>query len=161
MTAALLDDAVDGGQAEAGALALRLRREEGFEQVPHDLRAHSATRVRHGQGDVRTRLGIPTTRGLIFVEHGLAGRDLDRSPVRHRLARIEDEVQEDLLDLHGIRVDRTFLRARDEDELHELACYAPEHRVERGDDRAQIEHLRLHHLAPAEREELPRQRGRV
>ena len=43
--AVLLDDAVGGGEPEAGALALFLGGEEGFEDFVHDFGEHAAAGI--------------------------------------------------------------------------------------------------------------------
>ena len=59
--AVLRDDAVDGGEAEPGALARLLRREEGVEDPRAHLRAHAGAGVAHGEQRVAAR-GDPRVR---------------------------------------------------------------------------------------------------
>ena len=57
------DDAVDGGQPEAGALALRFGREEWFEDVSGDVRAHAGSGIADRELDVVTRAGVGVQTG--------------------------------------------------------------------------------------------------
>src|SRR4030095_12471021 len=54
--AVLLDDAVAGGEAETGAAAGRLGREERLEEVPRDVLGHAHAGVADGQHHVVPRL---------------------------------------------------------------------------------------------------------
>ena len=99
--------------------------------------------------------------GVGFIEIGL--RRLDREPpaLRHRVARVDDEVHENLLDRDGIDPDG---RERGRQRGHELdvgADQPPQQLFQLPDDGVDVHDLRLQHLAPAEREQLPRQRRRA
>ncbi len=107
----LLDDAVHGRQAETGAFPESLRREERFEEVRPRVRIHSAARVandqrhvgtgRDGRVDARFGTGEPLHRRF----------NHQRAPARHRVSRVEGEVQERVFELDGIPPDGSNLGA--------------------------------------------------
>ena len=80
----LVDDAVGDRQAEAGAAADRLGREERIVDARQMLRRNA----RPGIGDLRER--------AIAVD---PGRHRQPAAARHRITRVEKQVQEDLLQL--------------------------------------------------------------
>ena len=77
----------------------------------------------------------------------------------HRIARVDDEVHHDLLELAGIDDDRAEVGAGLDAQLDVLADQAAEHRLHRDDGGSEIERPRRHHLLAAEREQLARQLG--
>src|SRR5262245_23976567 len=93
-------DRLDGGQAQS--LTARLGGDRWLEQPRQDVRA-----------DPTTRIGYLQKRAL----HGNAGRSLvrftltdprrnaDLATIRHRLRRISNQVEQDLVNLRGIGLD--------------------------------------------------------
>ena len=123
------DDAVDGGEAEAGALARLLRREERLEGARRDLAAMPAPVV--GDGDPRRR---PVAPG-----HG----DRQRPAVGHRVARVDGEVDEHLLELGAVGEDRQAAPGPTRDPQRDaLAERAVEQALEVAHERADVERPR-------------------
>ena len=89
----VLDDAVGDGEAEARSLADLLRRVEEIEGLGDLLLAHPGPVVRD-----RDR--------QLAVDRGAADRNLAlASGVAHRVHRVDQDVQEDLLELEGVTED--------------------------------------------------------
>src|SRR5207247_1886122 len=95
--AVLLHHAVHGGQPEAGTLPGGLRGEEGLEHVRARLLVHADPGVTHREADVLARPHRPPCLALIFGQVHAPGLDPQHAAVRHRIAGIGDEVEEDLL----------------------------------------------------------------
>ena len=90
----------------------------------------------------------------------LDGRRLDRerAAVGHRVARVHGEVEDHLLELPRVGLDRAGSGVEVHDERDVLADQAVEHLLDVGDDLVQVELAGLNHLLAAEREELLRER---
>ena len=99
VAAGLLDDAVDRGEAEAGAAPDLLRREERLEDLLHHLRRHAGTGVDHLDqhifaGLTRCWPKAPQSRSVT-----LAVRIASLPPLRHGVARVHGKVDDHLLEL--------------------------------------------------------------
>ena len=99
--AALLDDAVDGREAEAGAAFLR--REERLEELLALAPRSCRCRCRVSAQRRRARRSSVTT---------FSGLDRQRAAVRHRVARVDGEVDDHLLDLRRVGAAPSRARAR-------------------------------------------------
>jgi hypothetical protein len=135
--AALCDDPVDRRQAEAGAGADVLRREEGLEEAEASLFVHPRTVVH-------------------YLEHDLfavvAGRNRQPSASRHRVAGVDCEVEEHLSDLTRIGCDRMEVRVELERDLDFFADQTSQHRFHLVHAIVEVDDARLQHLAAAEGE---------
>jgi hypothetical protein len=94
---------------------------------------------------------------LHAIDLGADG-DLERAAVGHRVARVHGEVREHLLELPAVAADEAA-GVGPRHERHLLAEQAREQASQPEDDLAEVEHLRLGHLASAEGEQLCRQGG--
>ena len=150
----LLDDSVHGCQPEARALADALGREERLEQVRLNLRAHADSGVAHAEHRVGPGAGAGMRLDEGVVEVDVAGLDRKPSALRHRVAGVHREVEDDLLDLRRVGLHAAEGRIEQAVQLDRLADQRPEHLGHAGDDTVQVEHARLEHLLAAEREEL-------
>ena len=159
--AALLDDPVDRREAEARAVPERLRGEERLEDVRERLGVHADAGVADGEHHVRADDGVGVLGDVLLVELDVRRVDREQPAVGHRVARVDGEVHEDLLEL--VRVGEHGIQGRRErrDELDVLADQSREHRRQAGDDVVQLEHARLQDLPPAESEELTGEDGRA
>ncbi len=151
------DDAVRDGQAESGAAFLGLGGEERLEDAAPGRFVHADAGIGHRDADVGPRSQAAPIRHP-GIDEGLALRDRQRAAVRHRVGRIDGEVDEDLLHLTRIRHHGGEARGQRHADLDVLAQEAPEHGAKARDHAAHIERARLQHLLPAEREELLRER---
>src|SRR2546426_1032055 len=104
LAAALLDDAVDGREPEARPPPRSFGREERLERASLDLRRHPATGVGHREHHIAAG---GTVRVLELREVDIAGLDGEPAALAHRIARIDREIDDHLLDLTGIRADLT------------------------------------------------------
>ena len=96
-------------EAEAGALAALFRGEERLEDALERRRVHPIARVAHGDSNVAAGGYLAELR-LVRVDARIGRLDRERAAVRHRVARVRGEVQEDLLEL--ARVDENGAEAR-------------------------------------------------
>src|SRR5262249_8275255 len=98
--AELLGEAEHLAEAEPGALAKALGREEGLEHPLHGLGRHAAAVVRYLQGDMLASQAI----GLA-LEHLIRGAEPELSTALHRVAGVEGEVEQRELERAGVGVD--------------------------------------------------------
>src|SRR5215212_5210559 len=106
-TRVFLDNSVGDRKTEAGSLSDAFRRVERVVDLGNVLRCDTDTRI----GDFGNERSV--IRGV--------SRDDDASTIRNRIARIEDQVREDLLQLArvGIRFGRIFVITSDDLDLAE------------------------------------------
>ena len=159
MTAALLENPVHRGEAEAGSLAELLRGEERLEDAGPRLRVHPRAAVGHRQAHVAAGLDTPVLAVERLLELHRERLDRQRPAVGHRVTPVHREVEEDLLELTGVGQDRADRRVELHDERDVLADQAVEHLLDLGDDLVQVEQPGPNDLLTAEREELLRERG--
>ena len=98
-------------------------------------------------------------RRVLLVDVDVRGLDRQLAAVRHRVARVDDQVHEHLLDLARVGLDAAERAAEDGDDLDVLADQAAQHLLHLADDVVQFQDPRLEHLLAAEREQLARQRA--
>ena len=101
-----LNDAEDGREAEARALAGFLGREERLEHARARRAVHADAGVGDREHHVRAGRDAKVRGSEFGIELDVGGLDRQRSTVGHRVARVDDEVHHDLLDLSGVREDR-------------------------------------------------------
>jgi hypothetical protein len=101
--------------------------------------------------DARVRLRV----GLVEVD--VAGLDGEPTAVGHRVAGVEDEVHDHLLDLPGVDLDVVKVGGGDDVQLDVLADDAREHAPRLRERLVEVDDAWREHLPPAEGEELLRQ----
>ena len=104
MAAGLPRETVDHGEAEAGALADRLGREERLEHLGGEFGGHADAGVGHAEGEILARRHV-VARGGMAVEPFVVGLDRDAAAVGHGVAGVDAEVQQRVLELW--RVDQS------------------------------------------------------
>ena len=139
----LVDDGVHGREPEPGALGARLRREEGLEHPRRGVGIHAVARVGDGEGHS----------GSAVFQLARFGGDGERAAVGHRVAGVHDEVEQHLLELARVH-DHGPDRGRTQVDLDVRADEATQDLAERDHGVVRVEHDRLHHAAPAQREQL-------
>ncbi len=82
VAAALLDDSVDGGEAEASSLSDFLGGEEWLEDVRESLLGHAGAGVGHRKHDVATGLRARMFAAVVLVELAIRSFDLELAAVR-------------------------------------------------------------------------------
>src|SRR5262249_10459283 len=114
---ALLDDAVDSREPQAGPLADALGGEKGLKDMILNLLRHALAGIGDRETDVAARLDVEMSAGIFLVEVHCAGFDRDAAAVRHGVARVQDKVENDLLDLSRIGAHRVERRIEKQDQL--------------------------------------------
>lgn len=94
-----------------------------------------------------------------FVQRDIARADRHRATVRHRVAGIDNEVEQRGLELGDVGLDRPCVGANVEGEAHGTAHAGVEHLADGRDAFGEIDRLRVDALPPRKGEELVRQRG--
>ena len=112
MAPGLVDDAVDRGQPKPGPTIVGLGREERLEHVLERGRVHAGPGVRHREQDVGPRDHVRVARGVRVVELHVGGLDRQLAAVGHRVAGVDREVDDDLLDLAGVGLQVAELRVQ-------------------------------------------------
>jgi hypothetical protein len=108
---------------------------------------------------VRAGLHAEMSLRIRLVEDDVARLHRELAPRGHGIARVHDEVHDDLL--HAARIGAhpaEWLRGQ-RNEVHVRAEDALEHLVHAREHVVQVEHLRREHLLAAEHEQLPREIG--
>ena len=91
---------------------------------------------------------------------GVARADRQRAAVGHRIAAVDDEIDEHLLDLAWVGTNGAEHRRGEDVELDVVAEQALQEGADLGHDGVQVERTRIQHLASSEGEQLLRQLGR-
>ena len=157
----LLDDAVDGGEAEPSALTDALGGKERIESAVQGGGVHALPRVAHREQHVWS--GAHENVGLeagVFLSQGdLAGLHGQPPAVGHRIPGVEREIEQHLLDLASVRADRFDRGSWTQLQDAIFAQSATEHRSKVAHDRIEIDRLGPQDLAPTEGKQLGRDRG--
>src|SRR6202040_1879655 len=105
--AALTNNAVTGGEAESAACSLPFSRKERLKQVRFHFVAHANAVVDHSNRDVIAGRKIVDSRSRlsIFAQGGDARLENQSAAVRHRVARVDREIKNDLRELTRIGFD--------------------------------------------------------
>ena len=155
----LLDEAIYLAEPEAGPLADLLGGEERFERPLRDIGIHTRAGVADAQPNMIAREQPGQSLRGRRIDRDIAGRDLQLAAGGHRIARVDDEIEQRCLELH--RIDAAGPQARLERHA-EGDCLAKRAAQEgfAGDDRV-VEHhdFRSQGAAPGKREQLLGQLG--
>src|SRR5271154_2097590 len=100
--ARLLDEAIDHAKTKAGASTRRLRREERFESAPTHLLRHPRACIGYGNEDIATGADFWVHLRVVRIKAGLRQIDRQVSAARHRVSRINREVEQGVLQLWRI-----------------------------------------------------------
>ena len=107
MPAALFHDAVYRRKTQPCAAAAFLRCIKRLENVCERLGAHADSRVRYAEHHVRSRLDGRLIVAKRRVQFDVAGLNHQLAPIGHRVARVDNQIQNDLLDLSGVGLHRS------------------------------------------------------
>jgi hypothetical protein len=160
--AVLLGDAVDGRQAEAGAAALALGREEGVEDPRQHRGGDADAGVPHAQADEPAGLCLGRAAEVVGVGRPRLGREHQLPALGHGVARVDRQIDQDLLDHPdvGLGVGQPRLRLHLQGDV--LAERPPQEPGDPVHDLPDRHPPGLEHLPAAEDEELPGQaRGQL
>ena len=155
----LCDDAIDGGQPKAGALARGLGGEERLEDSAQVLRRDAGPGVGDGEMGAVAGGGPGVLNGVGLVDQGDIDGELEFAASGHGVAGVDGEVEQRLLEhagigAHGDGLGHDARGERDvltEDTAHELAHVL--------DEFAEVDGLLLLVLLAAEGEELAGEAG--
>ncbi len=156
----LFDDAIDGGQTEAGALADFFGGEKRLKDARYVFLRNAATGVRfaHANKTSNPRLRMTLDMGLINLRDSDTYAEL--AAARHGIASVHGEVQQNLFHHAGIGLDRGRRRGVIQLQRHVFTQKPPEHFRHVADDLVQIQSFGLDELAPAEGQQLAGEAGR-
>ena len=135
----LADDPVGDRQAQAGPLADPPPGEERLEDVLEHLGRHAAAVV--GEDHLGHPLGVPEV-------------DPERAAGVHRVERVDDQVQDDLLDLLAVDVGHDGLAGLEDDVLAPVLAHVADHLDDPLDQAGQVGPLALDVGAAGEVEQL-------
>ena len=97
----LLDDTVDGGQAQPGPLAEPLGCKEGLEHFVQGFGRHAAAIVADGQHDVVAGDETRAVGAVVLVEADILGFNSHLAHIFYGVPRIDAQIGQDLIDLGG------------------------------------------------------------
>jgi len=136
----LLDNSVDHGKTEPGALTHSFGREKRFEYLRKDLFVHAAPVVAHREQDILTwhKTLVSGAKGSIkgFV-HRFNG---DPAGTRDGITGIDAQIGQNLVDLGGVHSDRPKHLRGEPDQFDPLADQSPQHLEHGFNAFVQVEH---------------------
>ena len=103
--------------------------------------------------------GVPVA--VVAAEHHRRGFHREAPAVRHGIARVEREVDDDLLELRPVGLHPAQLGGEAQHELAVLAHQPAQHRLHVHQHRVELQHQRLEELAAGIRQQLPADVGRA
>src|ERR1035441_7103952 len=156
MSTALLDDALNGGESEAGAVADLLGGEEGLEDVALSFLVHALTVVAEGEADV---LSVRQVHGEPRAAFDVGGFDGQPTARRHGIAGIDGEIDENLVHLPGIGENVPQAVGKRRMDLYVLSQQAGKHALGTGHIGVQVEANGLEDLSAAEGQQLAGERS--
>ena len=141
--ARLLDEAVDHAEAEAGALADLLGREERLEGAVDDLGRHAGRPIGDEQGNVVAGCYLDIVPCVLLVETDVGRLDQEAPASRHGIAGVDGKVEDCVLEARSVGQCRP--QARGERGFHPdvLAERLPEHDRHARNDLVQVERCSL------------------
>ena len=157
-TAGLLDDAVDRRQPEAGALADFLGREERLEDLVDDVDRNAGAGVADVDPHVVGRRHALVGQPLGFRRRYIRGPHREPAAIGHGVAGVDGEIDDHLLELRDVDLDRPQIAAVHQIELDLLADQPAQQHGEIAERVAEMQHLRAQRLPARERQQLPHQR---
>jgi hypothetical protein len=100
--AALFDDAVNGGETEAGALAFFFGCEEGFKNARLRFFIHAHTSVADCEHHVAARPNELLAAAMAFIHHRVLRLNGELPSCEHRVFRIHHQIHQNLFELTRI-----------------------------------------------------------
>jgi len=151
---ALLDDAVDSGETEAGAFAGLLGGEERFEDAGLGGGVHAVTGVGNGEENVVSEFHGSMKVGVGVVDEEVLGFDGEPAAQRHGVTGVDGEIEENLLKLARVGFDAAERIAETQAEFDVFANQAAKEFAHVGDEFVEVEDFGLENLHAAEGEHL-------
>ena len=156
----LARESVDLAQAEAGALALRLRRVERLERMLHDIGRHARAGIDHRDDHVVAGRDVVEAAIIGRAERRVVRGDGQGAAVRHGIARIDGKIDQRAFELVAIDLRRPCAGREAQLDRDVFAEQAAEHVGRPRHQLVDVHGRRLQRLATRECQELLRQRGR-
>ena len=152
-----MDEGGDLRQTEAGAMSGLFRREERLKGPPPYIRRHAGAIIANLNDNIGVRRVPSLTRRVAIRRDRRAGSDRQPATVRHRVARVEDEIEDRIL--QPVRVDKHRRKRLRElsFECDPLTKSATQHITHAQDQLIDIGQLRFKRLTAGEGEQSVRQ----
>ena len=157
IAARLLDDAVDHRQAEAGALADLLGGEERLENLRAHVGRDAVSVVLDFDQHIIGRSDRHLLQAAAFGGGKVARAQRDPAALAHRVARVDDEVDDHLLELVEVGLHQPEIAAVHDIELDRLANQPAQQHLQLRQDVVELQRLRAKRLAARKRQKLPHQ----
>ena len=154
MAAGAGDDAVERREAEPGALARRLGGEERLEHAGEYLGGNAGAGVGDPQPGVAAGFEAGPVVGVGLVHGDVRGVDGELPAAGHRVAGVDCEVDQDLLELAGVRLDRPQAFGGCGVQGDVLAEGAAQQLIQARDDVVEAEYFGVHDVAAGEDQQL-------
>ena len=159
VAARLLDDSVDHRKPEPGALADILGGEERFENLLHHIGRNASACVRQLDEDILAHLHAAIIQLRNLVRLDIAGPDSDRATFGHGIPGIDRQIDQHLLELAEIGLDRPQIAAEFELQLDIGADQPVDKHAQVPNHIGHRQHSRPHRLLAREGQKLPHQHG--
>ena len=155
---ALLNDAVNGGEAEAGAFAHRLGGEKRFEDVGESCGIHAMAGIGDFEHGVMSGSNIQIA-ALLGGELEIGSFHGQPTALGHGVTGVDGKVHQNLFHLARVGLHRHERGVNAGDPLNVLTNHPGQHFLYIADRFIQVEHCRLQDLFAAEGEQLLSERG--
>ena len=152
VSAGLFHNAVHGSQAQTGPFALFFGRKKRLEDVAPRLRIHAVSVVAHCDHGEFARLHAHMRAGVILIQHNIRGLDCQVPANGHGIAGVHRQIHDGLLHVARIGFDIAHADTEVENQLDIFANQPLQHFLRLDQHRIDVDHARLHDLAPAERQ---------
>jgi hypothetical protein len=156
-TLMLLDNALDGGQPQAGAAPPFLGGEKRLENAAQIFRGDAGPGIAEGEADELAWGGLGMEAGLGRVNMDGGGADQELAAFGHGVAGVDGQVDQNLLQHPRIGLDGWEARGKIHAQGNILAQNAAEHFADLVDDLVQVGHLQMEFVLAAEGQQLARQ----
>ena len=153
----LLDDPIDGGEAEPCPLPARLCREERLENVFQHIGSHAGPVIADAERHVPARMESRVRGAVGLVKRDVCRGDRHFADTVDRIAGVHGQVGEHLIELDRIDVHARHVVAGLPDEVDVLANQPPQHLQHARDGRVDVQHTRSGRLATGVPEQLARE----
>src|ERR1041385_3869210 len=120
--------------------------------------AHACPRIRDANDEVLARDTVTADKDRLRLRPKVYNRGLESelAAIRHRVARVDGEVQNDLVELGGVdfEVGGLLLIVQMAEDMNVFAEQPKQRTLKIGDNRVDLQYERLERLAPTEGEEM-------
>src|SRR5206468_9913314 len=150
VAAALFHNAIDRRETEASATSAFLGGVKRLEDMGDRLGLHAGAGVRDGEQHVRSGNDNSVIARVRRVENNVAGFDEDAAAVEEGVARVHDQIHNDLFDLARVGLDGSEIFGDERLHLNVFVHQSAKELVEIHNNRVEIEDFRPQNLLAAE-----------